>query len=79
MFFCNKVTGFFAFLQLIKSATKEDLAYLDTNGDGEVDMNEAFAAFQKYQNVHAMRQALSLTAFNRDNFFSNDGNFDIYT
>ena len=50
---------------------QEDFAQCDTNGDGEIDLAEAFAALEKYQN-ESMRRAL--TAFNRDNFFSNDGN-----
>ena len=50
---------------------QEDFAQCDTNGDGEIDLAEAFAALEKYQNA-SMRRAL--TAFNRDNFFSNDGN-----
>ena len=74
LFFCNKVKEFFGFLKILTNTNKEDLNYLDTNGDGEIDLNEAFAAFEKYQNVQAMRQAL--TVFNRDNFFSNDGNFN---
>ena len=50
---------------------QENFAQCDTNGDGEIDLAEAFAALEKYQN-QSMRRAL--TAFNRDNFFSNDGN-----
>lgn len=48
---------------------KEDFDQCDTNGDGEVDLNEALAALEKYQN-EPMRRAL--TAFNRENFFSNN-------
>jgi len=52
---------------------QEDFAQCDTNGDGEIDLAEAFAALEKYQNA-SMRRAL--TAFNRDNFFSNDAHVE---
>ena len=54
---------------------QEDFAQCDTNGDGEISLDEAFAALEKYQNEPAGR---ALTAFNRDNFFSDDGNKNHY-
>ena len=53
--------------------SQEDFGHCDTNDDGEIDLDEALAAIEKYQNESAGR---ALTAFNRDNFFSNDGKFD---
>ena len=52
---------------------EEDFAHCDANGDGEITLDEALAALEKYQSVETMR---SPSAFNRDNFFSDDGNFD---
>ena len=52
---------------------KEAFDHCDTNGDGEIDLNEALAALEKHKNEPAGR-ALGLTAFNRDNFFSDNGN-----
>ena len=53
--------------------SQEDFGHCDTNDDGEIDLDEALAAIEKYQNESTGR---ALTAFNRDNFFSNDGKFD---
>ena len=49
---------------------QEDFDHWDTNGDGEVDLDEALAAIDADQNEPMSR---ALTAFNRDNFFSKDG------
>merc|ERR1739848_957663 len=53
--------------------SQEDFGQCDTNDDGEIDLDEALAAIEKYQNESAGR---ALTAFNRDNFFSNDAHVE---
>ena len=50
----------------------EDFDNCDTNGDGEVDLDEALAAIEADENEPMSR---ALRVFNRDNFFSNDGTF----
>ena len=51
-----------------------DFAHCDTNGDGEITLDEALAALEKYHHDEPMRRAL--TAFNRENFFSDNGNYN---
>merc|ERR1711974_584377 len=53
--------------------SQEDFGHCDTNDDGEIDLDEALAAIEKYQNESTGR---ALTAFNRDNFFSNDAHVE---
>merc|ERR1712223_206901 len=53
--------------------SQEDFGHCDTNDDGEIDLDEALAAIEKYQNELTGR---ALTAFNRDNFFSNDAHVE---
>ena len=50
--------------------SQEDFDHSDTNGDGEVDFDEALIAIEGHENESMTR---ALTALNRDNFFSNDG------
>ena len=50
----------------------EDFDNCDTNGDGEVDLDEALAAIKADENEPMSR---ALTVFNRANFLSNDGTF----
>merc|ERR1711881_132221 len=42
---------------------EEDFAHCDTNGDGEITLDEALAALEKYHHDEPMRRAL--TAFDR--------------
>ena len=50
--------------------SQEDFDNCDTNGDGEVDLDEALAAIEADENEPMSR---ALTVFNRANFLSNDG------
>jgi hypothetical protein len=49
---------------------EEDFAHCDANGDGEITLDEALAALEKYHHDEPMRRAL--TAFDRENFFSDN-------